>query len=155
MNLSSEFLDIYTQIGSFRQKYHDKISLPDINIGSLKGLISFPRGRTQAYLTTYALISLIGRDMGKAIIKRDKRKINTLLKIRNIISYFLLLETSSKPCILCKEKKCECFFVFNMDIPEWGGKNKFMSRQPKGINLYQKWVTIRNTLEMTKMKKRQ
>ena len=47
------------------------------------------------------------------------------------------------------------FFVFNMNIPGWGCKNKFMSRQPKGINLYQKWVTIRNTLEMTKMKKRQ
>ena len=109
MNLSYEFLDIYTQIESFRQKYHEKISLPSMKIGSLKGLISFPRDRTKAYLTSYALISLIGRDIGKAVIRRDKRKINTLLIIRNIISYFLLLETSSKPCILCKEKNCECF----------------------------------------------
>ena len=112
MNLGCEFLDIYTQIGSFRQKYHEKISLPNIKIGSLKGLISFPGDRIKAYLTSYALISLVGRDMGKAIIKRDKRKINTLLKIRNLISYFLLFETSSKPCILCKEKRCECFFLY-------------------------------------------
>ena len=108
-NLSCEFLEIYTQIEAFRREYYERICLPNIKIGSLKGLISFPRNRNKAYLTSYALISLIGRDIGKAVIKRDKRKINTLIRIRNIISYFLLLETSSKPCILCKEKNCECF----------------------------------------------
>ena len=40
-----------------------------------------------------------------------------------------------------------------MNIPDWGGKNKFMSRQSKGVDLYKKWVNDENTLVMNKMKK--
>ena len=77
VNLSYEFLDIYIQIKSLRQRYHEKISLPDVKIGSLKGLISFPRNRIQTYLTAMTIIPLIAREMGRVILKRGKRKVNT------------------------------------------------------------------------------